>query len=504
MTNFDKRVIFLMNYHPNLNLEENKKIKFNILEQSDDDCYKKNCDYPDYVTPSPIKYDKDCLSVNNGLCSYLVPSPKRQVFLWKGTKINFNTQEKLIYSFERMERDWNDWGFNKWDEPSKQAFKDKWIQENLNTIRNFVPPSGKPGGGVEYLLVLQWRNWSEDFDFQKTDPEIVCYFTDDSHKKYIFPELKDPRAPWQVIMDDVEHWIYWALMAIDLAVMLFVGGPFALFFSLAIFTIVPGLYLAKAIYEGDNIGIGVNAIFMILPYIGRSKILQGISESALKEISIAASKQPLTDASGKLIEENFKTFIESLSPKTKIALQKILRKDPEIFQKELESILKDNKQNIEILKNLMRDKSIAPEGLIVKIPFWSRMWVKEIGIMMATNILSFGLNLCCSKELNNQEKQKLYDFFITSPEPEQMAAITLSHLAINTNKKEEFIKDLPKVEEVIEKIKKELQQDKKEQTKKCEQFMIEYFKTQGYNKPTQSDTTETEKSVNPSDTLQKF
>jgi hypothetical protein len=302
MKNFENKYQFFK--------KNSKNSKFFIFEESeDDDCYKKNCDYPEYVVPSGLIFDKDCLSVNNNLCSYLrcvsdnkLPSP---AFLWKGTKLKFFDRQALSVFFDQITKAWWDWGFHKWDQVSREYYRENFIKNNINGIRWFKPPEGRPGGGVVYYTLLHWKNWTQDFNFMKQDPNIIfLYGTKQGDKIYQFPTIKDPRKKWQILLDNIEHYVYWVAMGIDYLVMVTVGGAFAFYFSIIIFTALPAIYLTKSIYEGDNIGVGINGLFMIFPYLHSMKKFLGFTEAELKEIAMAASKTPLVDASGNVIEQS--------------------------------------------------------------------------------------------------------------------------------------------------------------------------------------------------------
>ena len=372
--------------------------------------YEWGCKYPKMAVPPPKipgheELDDEDYKIS-GFCAYRVTKDEANYFPSE-TEIIFSDNESVNINWEKAKKVWKKYFYNapkETIEVLEKQYKDKF---NEGSVVAFTPP-----GGEQFVRTISLKNFKNLINAEFTLRKYCTRGTDGpSNNCYNFEVWVDRRKSWQIFLDKWE--LTFNIVAMTIAALATIIVPEIAFPIEAImFTVLGGTYGYRAWTKGDNIGVGVNVFFALLPYLRLFKGYQGISKEVWKSLSIKVSKYDLV----KNPWDYFK-LVEECTESEKLALNIISRQDPTVLAKSLEKIMTNNQESLTILKEILEDKKIAPKELLRAIPFWERLWVKDLKLIGIMEILKLSLNLCCKKALTDEKKAK--EVFIQLPKEVQ-------------------------------------------------------------------------------------
>ena len=406
----------------------------------DKEWYQSGCKYPKMAVPPPkiASYpeleDEDYKI--SGFCAYRVTKDEANYFPSE-TEIIFSTNESVNKFWKNAKKTWKKYFDNapkETIEVLEKQFKDKF---NEGTVVAFTPP-----GGEQFVRTISLKNYKNLINAEFTLGKYCTRGTDGpTNNCYDFKVWVDTREPWKKFLDNWEFLLNTAGIAVVMLANVLVP-EIAFPIELIVFTCLGGTYGYRSWTKGDNIGVGVNLLFSLLPYLRMFKWYQGIPKSVWMSLSEKASKYNLLENP----QEYFK-LVEELNEAEKKALNIISRQDPNVLGKSLQKVMKDNKQSLSILTELLEDKGTSPKELLRFIPFWKRLWVKDLSVIGIIEILKFSLQLCCNKTLNDEESVR--EVFVDLPKNTQ--EYLLYQMANNPNTIDNIILEVKKEQEKIKK-----------------------------------------------------
>lgn len=402
--------------------------------------YEWGCKYPKMAVPPPKIPGHEELEDEDykisGFCAYRVTKDEANYFPSE-TEIIFSTNESISKFWENAKKTWKKYFDNapkETIEVLEKQFKDKF---NEGTVVAFTPP-----GGEQFVRTISLKNYKNLINAEFTLDKYCTRGTDGpTNNCYDFKVWDDTREPWKIFLDKWELTLNTAGIALVMLANVLVP-EIAFPIELIVFTCLGGAYGYRSWTKGDNIGVGVNLLFSLLPYLRMFKWYQGIPKSVWMSLSEKTSKYNLLENP----QEYFK-LVEELNEAEKKALNIISRQDPNLLGKSLQKVMKDNKQSLSILTELLEDKGTSPKELLRFIPFWKRLWVKDLSVIGIIEILKFSLQLCCNKTLNDEESVR--EVFVDLPKNTQ--EYLLYQMANNPNTINNIILEVKKEQEKIKK-----------------------------------------------------
>lgn len=261
--------------------------------------------------------------------------------------------------------------------------------------------------------------------------------------QYASPEVIDTRTSYQKFIDDygLPLQLVGSLLIAVLGTIATegLGAPasWAMFFEIVGEI---GLNLPIALRElerGENIGASMSFIFAMLPLMKNVAGLGNISNTMANNLS------------KKLAEANIQTesqlaeFIKTLSKEEQLAMNVVLKQDPNNLAKITKETL--NTQILDFLKLNRKD-------LLGKLPLTSREWAKSLGVDLITILPLMAYKIKYGEGLKPEEARKLNGFILSFPKESQTQVVTalvdnpelIEQALSNPEETKKYIENLPK------------------------------------------------------------
>lgn len=232
---------------------------------------------------------------------------------------------------------------------------------------------------------------------------------------YKSPEVVDTRTKWQTFID--EHGLVVQLVGSLLIAVIGtiategLGAPqsWALFFEILgeIGLNVP--IALRELEKGENLGATMSFLFAALPLIKGVAGLGKISDDMAKTLS-----EKLANANIKT-EQELQSFIKTLNADEKLAMNIVLKQDPQNLVK----ITKETLNN-EILNFI----KVNRKDLLGKLPLTSREWAKSLGVDLITILPLMAYKIKFGEGLKPEEARKLNGFILSFPKESQAEVVT--------------------------------------------------------------------------------
>ena len=400
-----KSDLMYQDWAPEIRDEERAK------QKTEENTWKLGCKYPDKAL-LPAKNEagvegKDALI--KGFCFY--PSPGKNgisgIFIPKDSKIDWWTVDYISYAVDQHLKKYP-------DEDRKlliQNFSDIFP---LGTVFNFNV------GNSRYTTRISLNSTTGLWEFK--------YFSRiGDEKAYEQPYWEDERSDYQRFVDDYGFAIQ-ITAALGTAVAgLLTGGAAWVLYAEIFLEGVSGFAVGfREVEKGENVSAALSFITGILPMLKLSKVFTGIPEKEFIELSNELKNAGLTATSdvSKYVE-----FYNGLSPDKQKIMSKLLKQD-DYFKEKLLKSLNDELPKIvnDGFKKMVKEN---PE-LLKSIPFFERLWARELGTNSFFVILGILVNVVWGDILNAQDLEKLKGVYSVVPEnlKKEMAFNLISNVEI--------------------------------------------------------------------------
>jgi hypothetical protein len=292
----------------------------------------------------------------------------------------------------------------------------------IKNLSNIIPPdsilSFTLGDSIKYSLRLA-----------KRDDVGIWYpstFKNKNGDQWINPKVEDVRSSYQKFIDEWGLVIQLGTAAITIIAGIFTAGtawwllPAELGLELTVGTMV-GL---REFEKGNNISGVMSIIFGALPGLKYSKYFRGINPKTFESLSVKMGNAGLNESSS---VGDYVKFYNRLNDEEKSLMSQFLEHDDltkrEIIKSVGEYISKKESKDFIVKFDEIFDlpggyspgQMIKPENL----PLLKKLWVRELGSNGAVIVIDGILNLCCNKQLNNEQKQTFEWIYWKLPETTQ-------------------------------------------------------------------------------------
>ena len=426
-----EKIKLFMNYSLNKTLSENILEQENIKTKSDlmyqewekeqsaekekekeknKTAWKERCRYPEKALLPPKNNagveGKDALI--DGFCYY--PTPNKDggisgIYIPEDSEISWWTVEKISYAVDQH--------LEKYPEEDRKT--------SISNFSKIFPLGTVFAFKVGNSTYTTWITLKDGFW------EFKYFYNIVDRKPYEQPTWVDERTKYQKFVDEYGFAIQiTAALATAIAGMMTGGVAWVLYAEIAL---EGGLGLAVGLREmekGENVSATLSFITGILPMLKLSKVFTGIPEKEFIELSKELKNAGLTATSdvSKYVE-----FYNGLSPDKQKIMSKLLKQD-DYFKEKLLKSLNDELPKIvnDGLKKMVKEN---PE-LLKSIPFFERLWARELGTNSFFVILGILVNVVWGDILNAQDLEKLKGVYSVVPEnlKKEMAFNLISNVEI--------------------------------------------------------------------------
>lgn len=373
---------------------------------------------------------------------------------------------------------------NQVDNLIKQGVEPESKRDTLiSNLSNIIPPdsilSFTLGNKTKYTLRLQKRN-----DVGIWYPAT---FRNKGGEQWVNPRVEDVRTSYQKFIDDWGLVLQLGTAAVTIIAGMFTGGmawwllPAELGLELTIGTMV-GL---REFEKGNNVSGVMSIIFGVLPALKYSKYFRGINPKTFESLSIKMGNAGLNESS---TVQQYVKFYNGLNDEEKLLMNQFIEHDDVTKREIIESvgkyISKKESKNVVVKFDEIFDLpgGYAP-GQMIKpknIPFLKKLWARELGSNGAIITIDGILNLCCGKQLNDEQKQTFE--WIYWKLPETMQEEVLINFVNYADKSPEIlnsIKDDPVYQDLQEALGKEIEKSSKNITTYLDSVLSENFEKNG-------------------------
>ena len=264
-------------------------------------------------------------------------------------------------------------------------------------------------------------------------------------KPYQQPTWVDTRTPYQKIVDQYVFAIQMtAALATAIAGIFTGGASWVLLAEILLEGSLGTLVGLRELEKGENVSAALSFITGFLPILKTSKLFTGIPEKEFIELSKELKVAGFTKSSD--VSEYVK-FYNQLSPNKQKIMSKLLKQD-DWFKDKLLGTLGEEIEKV----TKMGLKKMVEENpkLLQSIPFFERIWVREIGTNSAFILILTLINIVYGEVLNAEDIEKLKGVYAKIPESlkKEMAYNILA----NGEKLKEIIesKDFKEIEKFID------------------------------------------------------
>jgi hypothetical protein len=240
---------------------------------------------------------------------------------------------------------------------------------------------------------------------------------------YPNPKWLDKRSDYQRFVDEWGTFIQVSLAIGTIVAGFFTGGAtWFILTEIAIEGITGVATGLREIQKGDYVGAGVSFTLGFLPILKTKGFFAGIDDEVGKSLAKSIAEANFTNAS---TVDDYIKFVEGLGDAEKMVLSKMLKQSE--FQRNI--MLKEVAEYLgkgENYKNMVKSglKEVLDQGdVLTKIPFFQRMWVRELGSGIAVQIIGMLIDVKYGTQLNDlqiQSMEQYLDHMSFSPEQQKV------------------------------------------------------------------------------------
>ena len=239
------------------------------------------------------------------------------------------------------------------------------------------------------------------------------YYYKETKQPYVQPEWIDRRDGWDKFWDEWGTTVQIGLAVLIGALSVF-GGPIGIAGSALLWTEI-GLELGvgaiiaqREMEKGNTAGAAFEMLFALTPWLKGVKAFRGLDNNMVKSITKQMDEAGITIKSS---EAEIKAFYEGLSSTDKeIFSRMLLDSSDELTEEVLIQAL--GKQHKEFMYQYVKQN---PE-LIKSLPFYKKVWAKELGVNGAIMLANFVFDYYFGEELTPEEEMALMGIYQSLPE----------------------------------------------------------------------------------------
>jgi len=375
--------------------EKEERDSESAKEEAEKNNWKQGCKYPDKALLPPKNEagveGKDALI--DGFCFYPAPSKNGVggIYIPKDSKIDWWTVDYISFAVDQH--------LTRYPDEDR-----KLLIQNFSNIF--------PLGTVFYFNVGE-SIYTTRISLNSTTGlwEFKYFYRTSDGKPYEPPIWVDNRTSYQKFVDEYGFAIQiTAAVATAIAGALTGGAAWVLYAEIAL---EGGLGLAVGLRDmekGENVSAALSFITGILPMLKLSKVFTGIPEKEFIELSNELKNAGLTATSdvSKYVE-----FYNGLSPNKQKIMSKLLKQD-DYFKSQLLKSLGDELPKI--VNNGLEKMVKENPKLLQSIPFFERLWVREIGSNSIFITILTLINVVYGDVLNDKDVERLKGVYSSVPE----------------------------------------------------------------------------------------
>jgi hypothetical protein len=255
------------------------------------------------------------------------------------------------------------------------------------------------------------------------------YYRSGDNKPYSQPDWVDERNDVERFIDDYGIAIQIAAAVASIAAGFFTGGAAWVIWLEIFLEGVTGIAVGiRDLQKGENVSAALSFITGFLPMLKVSKLFRGIPESEFIELSKNLAGAKLTN-----VDDYVKFYNKLESESQKMIMSKLLKQDDitrNLLLKELKTSMTGELPELAIkgFKNMAE----ANPKLLKSIPFFERLWVRELTTNAYFLLLAISVNVISGEILNAKDLEKLKGFYSVVPDDlkKEMAFNFLSNAEI--------------------------------------------------------------------------
>lgn len=374
-------------------LEKDREIE--LIKQSE---YPNYCKYPNKAIYPKLKDISKKDSLIEGFCNYPAPSKDGGII--------------ALYAPMNSTIFW-------WDEKSIISFSTKIYKEHgdyspdfellfahLSKILPFGTVRGIKTRDNTYNTSLNWDQSINNWFF-------AGFWSDKTNSYYKQPKWIDKRSDYQKFIDEYGLILQLTAVAATIVAGLISGGAAWVITLEIVLELGVGIPVAiREVQKGENIAAAFSFLTAIVPLGKLSKTLRGVSQSEFDSLSQQLLRSNLTRNSS---EAEFETWMKSLPKRDQKTLRKLLTTDEKSKKEFLDEVAKYAQDQSKIFDELSETLKNNPNSL-KDLKFFEKLWARELTANGLLFIISLSLKLCCEKELDSDEKEKLRGFYYVIPD----------------------------------------------------------------------------------------
>lgn len=443
-------------YVPSFKSDE--EIETNIERQKNEKLkeYPNYCKYPEKaITPPAIK-EKNAEGVDALIDGYCYYPPG--VFIPKDSYCFFWTPELVADKIIQMSKEISFVASKKTKEVVTQP---KYSQDQLNTLIMNMTNSMPMGQVAGFKINNEWftTKFYVGGDLNITWGGFINFTTKEPYKP---PKWGDPRNKVEQFWDQYENYIQWGTFIATAIAGLATGGAAWVVTAEIFLEMSVGVAgMVRATQKGENVSAAVSLVCGVLPFLKYKKLFTGVSDEVFNSLSKKIASEGIGPST--TIDQYIK-FYKTLTSDEQMVFSKLLKQDELGRDALIKQVAQDIGKGSDFKKGVvggLKKLLSENEDLLTKIPFFERIWVRELGLGIAVQVLGSIVNAKWGNILNEKDLMTIEQYLNNLPPKSEyeMAA----NILFNSKYAKEICETLGS-EEIIKKSEfvKQISQDNQE------------------------------------------